>query len=43
MSKKISALTALIVVPIAFALLGGFASELGPMMMDGIKQIAREE
>lgn len=40
MSKRLSALTALILVPIVFALLGGFAPELGPMMMDGIKQIA---
>ncbi len=40
MSKRLSALVALIVVPVVFALLGGFADQLGTMMLAGIKQIA---
>lgn len=40
MSGRMSALIALIVVPIAFASLGGFAPGLGPMMLDGIKALA---
>lgn len=40
MTKRLSALVALIVVPVAFALLGGFATGLGPMMMQGIRDLA---
>lgn len=40
MTKRLPALTALILVPIAFALLGGFGKELGPMMLTGIKNLA---
>ena len=40
MTKRLSVLTALIMVPIIFALLAGFRSEIGPMMLDGIKAIA---
>ncbi|HEY5777804.1 MAG TPA: CitMHS family transporter [Terrimicrobiaceae bacterium] len=41
MTKRMSVLTALIVVPIAFALLGGFGfAEIGPMMLTGVKAIA---
>jgi len=40
MTKRLSALIALILVPIAFALLGGFAKGLGPMMLDGIRTLA---
>lgn len=40
MSKKMYALTALILVPVFFGLIGGFGMELGTMMMDGIKKIA---
>lgn len=40
MTKRMSALIALIVVPIIFALIGGFGKEIGPMMLDGIKTIA---
>jgi citrate-Mg2+:H+ or citrate-Ca2+:H+ symporter, CitMHS family len=40
MTKRMSALIALIVVPIVFALIGGFAAEIGPMMLDGIKTLA---
>ncbi len=40
MSKRLSALVALIVVPVVFALIGGFTDQLGEMMLAGIKQIA---
>jgi CitMHS family citrate-Mg2+:H+ or citrate-Ca2+:H+ symporter len=40
MSKRMSALIALIVVPIVFAVIDGFAAELGPMMLDGVKTLA---
>ncbi len=40
MSKRLSPLTALIVVPIVFGLLAGFTTALGPMMLDGIKALA---
>ncbi|HRO60494.1 MAG TPA: CitMHS family transporter [Burkholderiaceae bacterium] len=40
MSKRLSALIALILVPIAFGLLGGFGAELGPMMQAGIVKLA---
>ena len=40
MTKRMSVLTALILVPIAFAILGGFSRQLGPMMLDGVKTLA---
>jgi CitMHS family citrate-Mg2+:H+ or citrate-Ca2+:H+ symporter len=40
MTKRMSALIALIIVPIVFALIGGFAAEIGPMMLDGVKTLA---
>lgn len=40
MTKRLSALIALIVVPIAFGLCAGFAGGLGPMMLEGISAIA---
>ena len=40
MSKRLSPLVALILVPIVFACLGGFATSLGPMMFDGLKMLA---
>jgi len=40
MTKRLPALVALIVVPIAFGLIGGFGAELGPMMLTGIKNLA---
>ena len=40
MTKRMSVLTALILVPIAFALIGGFRGEIGPMMLDGVKALA---
>ena len=41
MTKRMSVLTALILVPIGFALLSGFTlNELAPMMLNGVKSIA---
>ncbi|WPO99843.1 CitMHS family transporter [Pseudomonas sp. HR96] len=40
MTRRLSALIALILVPILFALFGGFASKIGPMMLDGISKLA---
>jgi citrate-Mg2+:H+ or citrate-Ca2+:H+ symporter, CitMHS family len=40
MTGRLSAMIALIVVPIAFALIGGFGSEMGPMALEGIKSVA---
>ncbi|CAI8843260.1 citrate-Mg2+:H+ or citrate-Ca2+:H+ symporter, CitMHS family [Bacillus pseudomycoides] len=40
MTKRMSALVALILIPIIFALIGGFYANVGPMMLDGIKKLA---
>jgi CitMHS family citrate-Mg2+:H+ or citrate-Ca2+:H+ symporter len=40
MSKRLSALIALIIIPILFALAGGFANQIGPMMLEGISKLA---
>ena len=40
MTKRLSAMVALILVPIVFGLIGGFGLGLGPMMLDGIKKLA---
>lgn len=40
MTKRLSPVVALTLVPIAFALAGGFAPELGKMMLDGLKTVA---
>lgn len=40
MTKRLSALVALIIVPVTFAVLGGFAASLGPMMLDGVRSLA---
>ncbi len=40
MSRRLSALVALIVVPVVFALMSGFGTEIGDMMLAGIKKIA---
>ena len=40
MTKRMSVLTALIVVPIAFAIIGGFGADIGPMMLDGLRALA---
>jgi citrate-Mg2+:H+ or citrate-Ca2+:H+ symporter, CitMHS family len=39
MSKRLSAFNALTIVPVIFALIGGF-TDLGPMMMEGLEKIA---
>ncbi|KPN91336.1 CitMHS family transporter [Pseudomonas nunensis] len=40
MTKRLSALIALIIVPIVFAVLGGHYAGLGSMMLDGVKTLA---
>ena len=40
MTKKLSPLTALILVPVAFGIAGGFALQLGEMMVAGITKLA---
>jgi len=40
MSKRLSPIVALTVVPIVFAVIGGFAPDLGKMMLDGLKMVA---
>ncbi|CTP93266.1 Citrate transporter [Xanthomonas translucens pv. poae] len=40
MSKRLSPLVALIIVPITFALAGGFGTGINDMMVEGIKKIA---
>ena len=40
MTRKLAPLTALILVPIAFGVLGGFAPQLGKMMLDGVTKLA---
>ncbi|MEB3368910.1 CitMHS family transporter [Saccharopolyspora mangrovi] len=40
MSKRLSPMVSLIAIPIAFALVGGFAPDLGDMITDGIKSVA---
>ncbi len=40
MSKRLSAMVALITVPIIFGAILGFSPALGKMMMDGVKQVA---
>ena len=40
MTKRVSALVALILVPLVFGLLGGFGRDLGGMMLDGITTLA---
>ena len=40
MSKRLSPIVALTVVPIVFAVIGGFAPETGKMMLDGLKMVA---
>jgi CitMHS family citrate-Mg2+:H+ or citrate-Ca2+:H+ symporter len=40
MTKRLSVLTALVLVPILFALLGGFGAKIGPMMLDGVRAMA---
>jgi citrate-Mg2+:H+ or citrate-Ca2+:H+ symporter, CitMHS family len=40
MTKRLSAMIALMVIPIVFALIGGFGKEMGPMALEGIKSVA---
>ncbi|MGH6965886.1 MAG: CitMHS family transporter [Phenylobacterium sp.] len=40
MSGRVSAMVALIVVPVVFGLIAGFRGELGPMMLEGVKALA---
>lgn len=40
MTKRLSPLTALILVPVGFGLLAGFRSELGPMILAGVTNLA---
>lgn len=40
MTKRLSPIVALTVVPIVFALFGGFGDGLGKMMLDGLKMVA---
>lgn len=40
MTRRMAPLVALILVPIVFGMLGGFARTLGPMMLDGIRTLA---
>ncbi len=40
MTKRLSPITALILVPVAFGIMGGFAGSLGPMMLDGVTKLA---
>lgn len=40
MSRRMAAFVALVVVPVLVALLGGFAPELGSMMLKGVNTIS---
>lgn len=40
LSKRLSAVVALIVVPVVFGLIGGFGSGLGDMMIAGVQEVA---
>lgn len=40
MTKRLSALVALTIIPIIFALIAGFGGEMGGMMIDGLKKVA---
>lgn len=40
LTKKVSVIVSLILVPIVFALIGGFGSELGTFMLDGVVSVA---
>lgn len=40
MSKRLSALTALVLIPVIFAIFTGHSAELSDMMVDGVKKLA---
>jgi CitMHS family citrate-Mg2+:H+ or citrate-Ca2+:H+ symporter len=37
MTKRMSALIALMIIPVLFAVMGGFTTKIGEMALDGIK------
>ncbi|SIS07718.1 citrate-Mg2+:H+ or citrate-Ca2+:H+ symporter, CitMHS family [Peribacillus simplex] len=39
-TRRMSALTALIVIPLLFAIVGGFGKDLGPMVLEGLMGVA---
>jgi len=40
MTKRVSVVVALVLVPIIFAVIGGFAPEMGKMMLEGVQKVA---
>ncbi|UBU16318.1 CitMHS family transporter [Nonomuraea gerenzanensis] len=40
MTRRVSVLTALVLVPVATALVGGFAAGMGPMILEGLGKVA---
>lgn len=40
MTKRMSVMVSLILVPLVFAIIGGFAPEMGKMMLEGIQKVA---
>lgn len=40
MSKKLTPMVAFMLIPIIFGIIGGFAKGIGPMMLDGVKDVA---
>jgi CitMHS family citrate-Mg2+:H+ or citrate-Ca2+:H+ symporter len=40
MTKRMSALIALMIIPVLFAVMGGFTTKIGEMALDGIKELA---
>lgn len=40
MTKRVSVMVSLILVPLVFAMIGGFAPAMGKMMLDGITKVA---
>ena len=40
MSKKLTPMVAFMLIPIVFGIIGGFAKDMGPMMLDGVKDVA---
>ncbi|MDN4492619.1 CitMHS family transporter [Ureibacillus aquaedulcis] len=40
MTKRLSVIVALVLVPLVFGLFSGFGAELGPMMLEGIQKVA---
>jgi len=40
MSKRLTPMVAFMLIPIVFGIIGGFAKGMGPMMLDGVKDVA---